>query len=95
MGDEAAVVDDADAVAQGLGLVHVVGGHEDRGAALADGADHVPHGQAGLGVERGGELVEEDELGPVDQGQGDEHALALAAGELVDVGILSTVQTTY
>lgn len=80
------MVDDGDAVAQGLGLLHVVGGHDHCGAALADGAHHVPHGQARLGVERGGELVEEDQFGLAQQGERDEDPLALSSGELVHVG---------
>lgn len=87
-GDEAPVVDDADPVAQRLRLLHVVGRHEHGGAAVADGADHVPHGQARLRVEGGGQLVEEEQLGIMDQGQGDEDALALPTGEPGDVGLL-------
>ena len=82
------MVDDGDPVAQGLGLLHVVGGHDHRLAALADVAYDVPHGQTRLRVECGGQLVEEEQLGVVDEGQGDEDALALPAGEPGDVGLL-------
>ena len=38
-------------------------------------------------VERGGRFVGDDELGVAGQGHGDEHALALAAGELVGIAL--------
>ena len=54
-------------VGQGLGLVHVVGG-EHHGAALGAQAPHqVPRLAAGRGVEPGGGLVEEDQLGVADR----------------------------
>ena len=87
-GDEAPVVDDGDPVAQGLGLLHVVGGQDHRLTALADVTHDVPHGQARLRVEGGGQLVEEEQLGIMNQGQGDEDTLALPTGEPGDVGLL-------
>src|SRR5665647_1721818 len=86
-GDDAAVVDDRDPVAEPLGLLHEVRGEHDGRAAVADLPDDVPDRQAGLRVQPGGQLVEEDELGVIDQRKGDEHALALAARELLDIGV--------
>ena len=47
-------------------------------------ADQVPDGEAGLRVEPGGRLVEEDELRPADHGEGQREPLALAAGQPAD-----------
>ena len=44
-------------------------------------ADEVPGGAAGLRVEAGGRLVEEDQLGAADDGHGEREPLLLAAGE--------------
>ncbi len=49
-------------------------------------ADGVPHGDAALGVEAGGGLVEEEDLGAVGDGAGDLDALGEAAGELRGIG---------
>src|SRR5690606_33426214 len=48
-------------------------------------ADDVPHPVAGLRVQAGGDLVDEQDLRVVHQRQRDEHALPLPAGELLDV----------
>ncbi len=85
--DDAAVVDDGDAIAQPLCLLHEVSGHEDRLAALADAAHQVPDGAPGLRIEPGGELVEEHELRVVDQGERDEQPLLLASRERHEPGV--------
>ncbi len=85
--EDLAVVDDGDAVAELVGLFHVVGGEDDGDALLAEAADGVPHGDAGLGIEAGGGLVEEEDLGAVGDGAGDLDALGEAAGELGGVGV--------
>ena len=80
-GLDLAVVDDGDAVAV-LGLVHVVGGHEDGDADLvAQRADVLPDGVARLRVEPDGRLVEEEHLGVVQQPAGDLQPALHAAGE--------------
>ena len=61
-GGELAVTQDGHPVGEVLGLVHVVGGQEDRLAELLQPRDHVPGAAARRGVEAGGRLVEEDEL---------------------------------
>ena len=59
------------------GLVHVVGGEEDRLARAAlQPLDHVPGVAAGCGVEAGGGLVEEDQLGVADDPDRDVDAAA-------------------
>ena len=85
--DDAAVFDDGDAVAEALGFFHQMRGEEDGFAAVADAADEVPDGAAGLRVEAGGELVEEDDFRIVDEREGDEEALLLAAGEIHEPGV--------
>src|SRR6185436_21019740 len=51
--DDAAVVDDGDAVAQALGLLHQVRRQEHGFAAIADAADEIPDRAARLRVEAG------------------------------------------
>lgn len=46
-----------------------------------------PDSEAGLRVEPGGEFVEEDQFGGVDQGQGHEHALTLTTGQILNQGV--------
>ena len=70
-----------DPVGQVLRLVHVVGGEEDRLAELAQPGDDLPGGPAGGGVETGGRLVEEDELGVADQREREVEPPPLAAGQ--------------
>src|SRR5690606_40349743 len=67
LGDQAAVVDDAEAVAEPLGLLHVVGGVEDRHALPGQGLDALEDGVAALGVDADGGLVEHEQAGPVEQ----------------------------
>ena len=81
VGDDPAAVHHDDAIAQPLGLLDVVGDEHHRRAAVADAADHVPGVPPADGIEVLGQLVEEHELGPADEGEGDEQALALAAGQ--------------
>src|ERR1039458_6464979 len=81
-----AVVDDGDAVAELVGLLHVVGGEDDGDAFFAQAADGVPHGDAALRVESGAGFVEEQHLGAMRDGAGDLQALREASGELRGVG---------
>ncbi len=70
-GDELAVVDDADSVGEGLRLLYVVGGQDDRPTPLLEPPDEVPSGPPGLGVHAHGGLVEEGDLWVVDEGHGE------------------------
>ena len=87
LGDEAAFVDDADAVAQPLGLLHVVRGVEHRQAAAAQRLDALEDGVAALRVDADGRLVEHQQLGLVQQTGGDVatplHAARVALDPLV------------
>jgi len=74
---------DHDPVGQRLGFVHVVRGQEDRLAEVAETGDHLPGGVPGGGVEPRGGLVQEDQLGVADQGQGHVETAQLTAGQPV------------
>ena len=80
VGDDPAVVDDADLVGQRVGLVQVLGGQQ-HGRSLGDEvADDVPHVLALGRVEAGGRLVEEDHRRAADQARGQVEPPAHAAG---------------
>ena len=85
--DDLALIDDGDAIAEAFGLVHVMRGQQDGPATLAQVADDVPELAAGLGVQAGRRLVEEQDLGVADQGDRDREPLLLASGKLLDEGI--------
>ena len=87
LGDDVAMIDDGHAIAEPFGLVHVMGGQQDGPAAILQVPDHVPELAARLGVQAGGGLVEEEDLGISDQRDGDGEPLLLAAGKLLDQGI--------
>ena len=83
-GLQLAVVDDGDAVAELVGLVHVVRGQEDGEIALGlDLAQHLPDRHPRHRVEAGGGLVEEEDPRLVHEAAGDLHAPAHAAGEVL------------
>ena len=81
------MLDDGDAVAQPLRLLHQVRGQEHGLAARADAADQLPDRASRLRVETRGQLVEKHHLGIVDERQRDEQALLLAAGEGHEPGV--------
>src|ERR1019366_1147966 len=57
-GNDLAVIDDGEAVAEAFGFVHVVSGEQDGATFLLESADDVPELAAALGIESGGGLVE-------------------------------------
>src|ERR687892_53989 len=71
LGDQPALVDDADAVAEALGLLHVVGGVEHGQAFGAKRLHALEDGVAALGVDANSRLVEHQQLGPMQQPGGD------------------------
>lgn len=80
-----AVVDDDDAVAEGLDIGHIVAGEQ--GGDLVTAvvvAEEVAHGFLGDDVETDGGLVEEKDAGAVEEGGDELHLHALAEGELAD-----------
>ena len=66
LGDDPALAQDHHPVGEVLGLVHVVGGEDDRRAELLQALDHVPGVAPGRRIEAGGRLVEEEQLGVAD-----------------------------
>ena len=79
--DEAARREDPDPVADGLDLAQEVAGEHDRQAALVDEpAQQLEDLDDADRVDRGGRLVEDQEVGRLDQGIGDAEPLAHAAG---------------
>ncbi len=80
-----AVVHDHQAVAQLLGLVHVVRGEDEGDAALLEAEQAVPDDVPGLRVETGGGLVEDQDVRVVDEAPGDREAALHAAGQRVDL----------
>jgi hypothetical protein len=87
LGDDPAIVDDGYVVTEGVRLVHVVGGQDDGDAGVPEGHDLVPDQPAGLGVQAGGGLVQDEHLGRVHHGLGDDQAPLHAARQLVDLRI--------
>jgi hypothetical protein len=94
-GDETSLAEDADAVAELVGLFQVLGGQQD-GHAVGDGqcADLVPQAAAADRVESGGGFVQKEDVRTLDQGDGEVDTVALASTELADrdVGELLRVE---
>ena len=80
-GEDRAVVDDRDPVAELVGLLHVVRGEEDRLPVVVQLAEDLPQGDAALRVEAGGRLVEEQDRRAVHDRPGHHEALGHAARE--------------
>src|SRR5207248_6093672 len=76
-----------DAVGELLGLVEVVRGEQDGLAERAERADHLPRRAAGLRVEAGGGLVEEDEVGIADERDAEVEPPLLAARQRLDARV--------
>ena len=85
LGDQAAAVDDDDAVGDVGGLLQIVGGEEDRPALRRLPPHHLPEGGAGGRVHAGGRLVQDQQLGLGQERQRQANALDLAAGALGDL----------
>src|SRR5688500_7930518 len=80
--DHAAMLDDGHAIAEPFRLLHEVRREEDRAAPFPDVSHQLPDGAPRLRIEARRELVEEDELGLVNQRERDEQPLLLPAGEV-------------
>src|SRR5579872_6391377 len=85
--DDLSMLDDCHAVAQALGLLHQMSGHENCFAAVADAAHQVPNRPTRLGVEPGGQLVQKHYFRIVDQSQGDEQPLFLSTRQGDEPGV--------
>jgi hypothetical protein len=85
LGDDPAAVHHHEPVAELLGLVHVVRGEHERDAALLQPVEPVPQHVARLRVEAGGRLVEQQQLGLVDERAGDGDAPLHPARQRLDL----------
>jgi hypothetical protein len=87
-GDDPAVVDDGEVVGQVVGLLEIVGGQQDREPAVArQRGDLRPELGAGLGIEAGRRLVEEQHARVVDQPHRDVELAAHAARPCADEAV--------
>ena len=93
--DHAALVDDDDALGEGVGFLEVMGGEEDGFAAGSEELDLGPHAAARFDVEADGRFVEEDKVGVAGEGEGEEDALFLSAGELAEEAGLDAVEAGH
>ena len=80
-GDGFAVIHDGHAVAEPFGFVHVMGGQQNGAARQLELFDQLPELAAGLRVEAGGGLVEEQKIGIAHQRAGQRQPLFLPAGK--------------
>ena len=83
-GNLAPLVHDDHPVAEAFGLFHVVGGDEDRLACRLQLSDEIPEREAKRGVQTRRRLVENQQIGIVDQRHGDGHSSSETSGELTD-----------
>ena len=87
LGDDQPGIDDRDPVTERVGLVQVVRGEEDRHALVAEPAHLLPHASPARRVQPGGRLVQEDDLGRMDDAERDIEAPALPAGVGADLAV--------
>ena len=85
LGHDLALVDDHEPIAELLGLVHVVGRQQQRGALLLEAEQPVPEDVSRLGVEAGRRLVEQQHARVVDERPRDGEPPLHAARERVDL----------
>jgi hypothetical protein len=82
VGDEPAVVDHDDALGELVGLVEIVGGEDDGGAVFGpQAADVLLQVGPVLRIQPGGRLVQEQQVGSVDQAHRNVQPAALSAGQ--------------
>ena len=87
LGHDAAAVHDDEPVAQLLGLVHVVGREHERRAGLLQPVQALPHEVTRLRIEAGGGLVEQQQLGLVDERACDREPALHATRQRVDLRV--------
>ena len=61
LGDHLAMVNNHDAVGEFVGLLEILGGEQERGAALHEVTNELPKLNAGPGIEAGGRLIEKEQ----------------------------------
>jgi hypothetical protein len=85
--EDAALMEEAHAVADLPGERHLVGGEQHRHSGRLQPADDVEHLADQFGVERRGDLVEQHHLRVHGERSGDGDPLLLATGELIGIGV--------
>ncbi len=85
--DDEPAIHDRDDVAEVVRLFHVVRRQQDRPALGLDGPEQLPEVVAGLRIEAGRRLVEEQDARVVGEGDREQQALHLPAGELAVVAV--------
>src|ERR1700680_3148639 len=86
------MLDDSDAIAEPFGLFHEVCGENHSRSPLSDAGHEGPDRATRLRIEPRGELVEEHNLGFVDERERDEQPLLLAARERHEPGVALAFQ---
>src|SRR3989441_627967 len=88
LSQDAPVLDEGDLVAELLRLAHVVRGQDDGRPPLAtEGSDLSPQADGDVRVEAQGRLVEEEDLGVIEQRLGEGEPLLETGGERVVLGL--------
>ena len=82
--DDAAVIDNRDAVAQVFRLFHVMGGHQNRAAARPERFQQRPELPPRLRVKSGRGFIQEQQVRIAGQRTGERQALFLSARQLAD-----------
>ncbi len=84
MRDHTTAIDECDAIAQALDLLHGMADQEDRHTLLLEPLQRRPHTSARLGVQARRELVEDDHSRASGEGERDRESLLLSTGEFVE-----------
>ena len=93
LGHHAAAGDNADAVAQALHQIQLVGGEDDRHTCPGAVGEHRAHHVHRDGVEAGKRLVQDENVGVVDKRRGELDALLVAQGEVVELVAQALAET--
>ena len=91
-GGDPAVVEQDDVVGEPVGLLQVLGGEDQRGAAADQLAQQVPELVAAFRVEAGGRLVEEEDRRRGDQAGGEVEPAAHAAAVVADQPVAGVLE---
>jgi hypothetical protein len=92
VGDDAALVEDDDAVADTFDGFQFVGAEEDDFAAGGEFLDEAAEDKAGADIEAGEGFVEQEKIGVMEEGGGEEDLLAHAFGVGGDGGVAVGVE---
>ena len=87
------MIDDGDAVGQRVGFLQVMSGEQNGFAAVDHAANFVPQHAARFYVEADGGFVEKKQVGIAADGEREQHALPLAAGEIAELAVAEFLET--